>query len=55
MGDTPLRQIMLHFDVVSATVMVVYWYYFMYIKHADVNPRIVEMTLNGRVINERKF
>ena len=55
MGDTPLRQIMLHFDVVSATVMVVYWYYLMYIKYADMNPRIVEMTLAGTVINGRKF
>ena len=54
-GDNPLHQIMLHFDVVSGTVMVVYWYYSLYIKYADINPAIVEMTLTVRINTKRKI
>ena len=54
-GDNPLHQIMLHFDVVCGTVLVVYSYYSLYIKYADINPAIVEMTLAAEIKTERKI
>ena len=45
-ADTPQHQKMVHFIVVSPSVLMAYWYYLLFIKYSNVNAGFMKITLD---------
>ena len=47
--DTPLHQMMIHGIAAVAFLMITFWYYVLFVKHADVHAKVFRMTLTGNI------
>ena len=47
--ETPLHQIMIHGIVAVTFVVMAFWYYVIFVKHADVHSKVFGITLTGNV------
>ena len=47
--DTPLHQIMIHGNVAVAFLMITFWYYVLFIKHAGIHAKVFGMTVAGNI------
>ena len=43
----PLHQVIIHLIVAAATALMVYWYYFLFVKYPDVCLGLMKMTFSG--------
>ena len=47
--QVPFYQMLIHGLIATGAVMLAFWYYTMFVKHADVYTRFVNMTLTGNI------
>ena len=47
--NTPLHQVMIHGIVVVGFLIVTFWYYVIFVKHADVHAKLFSMTMTGKI------
>ena len=52
--ETPLHQVMVHTTVAVATAVMVFWYYVIFVKHADLHAKVFKATLTGRIEEDEK-
>ena len=52
--ETPLHQVIVHMTVAVATAVIVFWYYVIFGKHADLHAKVFRVTLTGRIEEDAK-